>query len=48
MKRYTKEEAIKIAKKMISDKQEVVRWMRSSESYASLINKGISLGKIGQ
>ena len=47
MKKYTKEEAIKAAKRMIAEKQEVIRWMSSNASYADLKNKGITLGKIG-
>jgi len=44
---YTKEEAIKAAKKMISEKQEVIKWIRSNEPYENLTKKGIILGRIG-
>lgn len=47
MKKFTKKEAIKAAKRMVAEKQEVIRWMNSNESYSDLKDKGITLGKIG-
>lgn len=44
----TKEEAIKAAKKMISEKKEVIKWIRSNEPYENLTQKGITLGRIGK
>lgn len=44
----TKEEAIKAAKTMISEKREVVKWIRSNEPYENLTKKGIILGRIGK
>ncbi|WP_455668379.1 hypothetical protein [Phocaeicola sp.] len=48
VKKYTKEEAIKAAKKSLQQKKEVIRWMKSGEPYDTLVNKGISLGQIGK
>lgn len=44
----SKEEVIKAAKAMISEKQEVIKWIRSNEPYESLTKKGIILGRIGK
>ena len=43
-----KEKAVNLAKKMLADKQEVVRWIRTEEPYKNLIDKGITLGRIGK
>ena len=48
MQTYTKEKAVKMAQKVLSDKREVVRWLRSGESYEMLSQKGIVLGRIGK
>lgn len=42
-KKYTKEEAIKIAKKMIANKREWLECVRSGKSLSTLKNKGINL-----
>ncbi len=47
-KRYTREEAIKTARKSLERKKEVIRWMKSGEPYNVLIGKGIILGGIGK
>ncbi len=47
-KKYTKEEAIKAAKKSLERKKEVIRWMKSGEPYDVLIRKGIILGGVGK
>lgn len=46
--KYTKEEAIKAAKKSLQQKKEVIRWMKSDEPYEVLVEKGITLGQIGK
>ena len=43
-----KKKAIDLAKKMLADKQEVVRWIRTEEPYETLVKKGIVLGRIGE
>ena len=48
VKKYTKEEAVKAAKKSLQQKKEVIRWMKSGEPYNVLADKGISLGQIGK
>lgn len=42
-----KNNAVEMAKKMLSDKKEVVRWIRTEEPYKNLEKKGITLGRIG-
>lgn len=43
-----KEKAVSLAKKMLANKQEVVKWIRTEEPYESLTDKGITLGRIGK
>lgn len=47
-RKYTKEEAIKAAKKSLQQKKEVIRWMKSGEPYDVLAGKGITLGQVGK
>ena len=48
MHTQVKEKAVNLAKKMLADKQEVVRWIRTEEPYENLTEKGITLGRIGK
>ena len=43
-----KEKEVNLAKKMLADKKEVVKWIRTEESYESLTDKGITLGRRGK
>lgn len=46
VRKYTKEEAIKAAKKSLQQKKEVIRWMKLGEPYDVLAGKGITLGQV--
>ncbi|MBO4985123.1 MAG: hypothetical protein J6C87_05710 [Bacteroides sp.] len=48
MNSLAKKKAIDSAKKMLADKREVVRWIRTKEPYETLVKKGIVLGRIGE
>lgn len=48
MKTLTKKKAVDSAKKMLANKQEVIRWIRTEEPYETLVKKGITLGRIGE
>ena len=48
MKSNTKSRAIKMAQKVLANKQEVVKWIRSGEPFENLEKKGITLGRIGK
>lgn len=43
IKKFTREEVIRTAKKSLQQKKEVIRWMKSGESYQVLENQGIRL-----